>query len=631
MRSLGITIILALLTVLVGGLATWQWREGSFDRLLGAPPVPIGQRLYSDFAPHEVKFIRVSQPGVVNNFELGPDGWRCVSPYQDRMDPQAAAAIIRFTLTLRVEDFAPDGEIDSKQAGLKETGVNIRIEGENHRHLAKYKLGRQTPWLATVADLDQPVPTVFIQPRDSSGLHYIYACTGDISAWFRDGFKYLRDFHPLAFDSNNLQEIRIRAEQVELKLARATPNDPWRLVKPLELRTNVTAMKSLLEGLMKLRAAKLTDREAVTMSNSGAAAQATQIAIASFGAEHETILEIFPPEIEGSPLARATVSDRPNTVFTLPLKPEADIVSLADLPLTVNDLRDPSLANLDVSKLRSVLIQPAAGPQILVSRTPPQPWTVTIGGQSEIANEERLFSLLKLIKESRATSFETDAATDFTPWGLERPFLQMHFTGEAGGQEITLALAFGTDGKGNYFVNRVGTSTVMRIDPLLVASLPVKAYEWRNARLWSLDRTQVTTIRRKLDAEPPLTLLYEFSTEDWKASSETKDLTARIAPARANYLLGVLEDLKVTRWLSPDDEAAETSLRTPSLIFLVIEKTMDEDGEENGSRSRTVFLAPAGTGPKIGFYYGRLADDPQPFLLDRETYQKLATDVLEKD
>lgn len=631
MRSLGFTIILALLTVLVGGLSTWQWREGSFDRLLGAPPVPIGQRIYTDFATEEVRFIRVSQPGLVHNFELGREGWKCVSPYQDRADPQAAAAIIRFTLTLRVEDSARTEEIDRSQAGLEASGVNIRLQGADHRTLAKYKLGRQTPWLATVADLDQSVPTVFIEPRDADDRPYIYACTGDISAWFRDGFKYLRDFHPFAINPNRLQEIRIRAEQVELKLARATPDDPWRLVKPLELRTNPIAMKSLLDGLMNLRAAKLTDREAVTMSNSGAAAQATQIAITPFGADHETMLEIFPPEIEGSPLARATVSDRPNTVFTLPLKPDANIVSLADLPLTVNDLRDPALANLDVAKLRSILIQPATSPQILVSRTPPQPWMVTIGGQSKIANEERLFALLKVIKEGRATGFETDAATDFTPWGLDKPFLQMHFTGEAAGQEITLALAFGTDGNGNYFVNRVGTPTVMKVDPLLVASLPVKTYEWRNDRLWTLDRTQLTSIRRKLNAEPPLTLLYNFSTEDWKATSETKDLTARIAPARANYLLGVLENLKVTRWLSPDDEAAETSLRTPSLIILVTENTLDEDGEETGTHSSTVFVAPAGAGQKIGFYYGRLGDDPQPFLLDRDTYQKLATDVLEAE
>ncbi len=398
----------------------------------------------------------------------------------------------------------------------------------------------------------------------------------------------------------------------------------------MELRTSVTAMKALLEGLMKLHAVKLDDQEAVTLPTSSAAAHSNTIALTEFGGE-PVMLDIFPPDPAGADEAMATVSDRPETVFTIPLKPTPNLVSLADLPLTVNELRDPSLANLDVSKLRSVRIQPSTSPEILISRDAPKPWMVTIGDHTEEANEERLFAMLKLVKEGQATGFETDAATDFSPWGLDRPFLKLEFAGEAAGQEIALTLAFGVDPEGNYFVNRVGTPTVMKVDPLLVASMPVRTYEWRNARLWALDRTLLTSIRRKRDAEAPLTLLYNFATEEWKASSGIADVTPRLSSPRANYLLGALEGLKVTRWVSPDDDAALTALQNPSLIFLVVEKTLDDEGEETGIRDRTVFIAPAGTSSVTGFYYGRLGDDPQPFLLDRETYQKLATDVLESE
>jgi hypothetical protein len=35
-------------------------------------------------------------------------------------------------------------------------------------------------------------------------------------------------------------------------------------------------------------------------------------------------------------------------------------------------------------------------------------------------------------------------------------------------------------------------------------------------------------------------------------------------------------------------------------------------------------------GPNPGFYYGRLGTDPHPFLLDRDTYLKLATDLFDE-
>src|SRR6478735_6679147 len=157
MRSLGFTLILALLAILASGLAGWQWTQGNFDSVFGAPPTPVGKRIYDDFAPAEVKFIRVAQAGVSNQFELGPDGWQCVAPWKDRMDPRAAVEIINFTLGMRVEDAAPIDEID------------------------------------------QPVPTVFVLPRDPDHRHYIYSCTGDITPLFRDGLKYLRDYRPLYF------------------------------------------------------------------------------------------------------------------------------------------------------------------------------------------------------------------------------------------------------------------------------------------------------------------------------------------------------------------------------------------------------------------------------------------------
>jgi Domain of unknown function (DUF4340) len=640
MRFLGFTLILALLAILMCGLAGWQWTRGNFDSVFGTPPTELGARIYSNysvvekkvvpsFTPSEVKYIRVSQNSVRAEFALGEHGWQCIAPWKDRMDPRAAVEIINFTLGMRVEDVGEVSEIDPQKAGLKENAVNIRLEGENHEPLAKYKLGRLTPWLATFQEIETPVPTVFVQTRDPGRKNYIYSCTGDIGPWFTDGLRLLRDHRPFYFNPLTLRQIRILNGPDELTLARETPVSPWRITKPQELATDPKAVKALLEGLYQLRARKVSDRASVTLAPPGTLTKPGQIAIARFGpeGEPETVLEIFPAEAADSREVRATVSDRLDTVFDLPLKPEPDTVSLADIPRAINDLRDSALINLNRASLRGVLIQPANGQEILISRTPPSAWMTTIDGQSQPANEERLFTLLQTMMTGRAISFPTDAATDFTPWGLDKPFLKLQFLGQEG--QPPIVLSFGLDGKGGYFVNRLGTTTVMKVDQTLVSSLPVKAFEWRDSRLWALDRNNLTVISRRSGNQPPLTLLYDGTADEWTANSNAKDLTAQLIPARASFMLGVLEGLKVTRWLSPEDASANEALLAPSLAFKIIENTTDDRFNVTGQTTLELRLAPGSKAPNPAFHYGRLGADGQPFLLDRDHYQKLATELLE--
>jgi hypothetical protein len=293
----------------------------------------------------------------------------------------------------------------------------------------------------------------------------------------------------------------------------------------------------------------------------------------------------------------------------------------------VNDLRDPTLTNLNIQSLRGILIQPATGAEILISRTPPRPWMTTIAGQSDEANEERLFTLLKAVTEGRAIGFESDAATDFTPWGLHRPFLKLRFLGQ---DNQGLELAFGIDTQGGFFVNRVGTPSVMRIDPSLVASIAVRAYEWKPARLWSLDRVNLMQIDRTILPTGATTLRYNFALEEWTASQGAQNLNQALDPARANFMLSVLEGLKVTRWLAADDESANKALLSPSLTFKVYEKTTNELGDFTGIITRDLILAPSTPGANPGFYYGRLGSAPNPFLLDRDTYSKLATELFDE-
>ncbi len=629
MRSILFTLLLCLAAAAAVALAAWRWAGNDFESVLGAPATLPGQQLFTNFKADEVKFIEVSQNGIVAKFSLGPQGWQADIPWSDRMDPRAAGAIIGFTLGMKVEDFANTGEMDLNKAGLAETGTNIKLLDSRRERLAKYRLGRRTPWLAPPElDNGEPVPTVFILVREGERENQVYTCTGDITPLFKDGLKFLRDHRPFYFNPVALQKIRIRSAEGEFTLGREAPNQPWRLIKPLDLATDVEAVKSLISGIFELQALKLTDRATLTVPSKGPTTSTIEIAISSFGSDTETILEIAPPEGPESSSALANVSDRPETIFELPLKPGQGMVSLANLSLTLNELRDSNLTNLNIASLRAIAIQPATGQEILISRTPPQPWMATIDGVSQEANEERLFALLKAVTEARASGFETDAATDFTPWGLDRPFLKLKFLGL---DNQVLELAFGLDSRGDYFVNRTGTPSIMQVDPALVSSIAVRPYEWRSSRLWSVDRNQLFAITISQNAQEPLVLKYDFNEDSWAAAQAGRDITAALDPARATYLLGILEGLKITRWLAPDDDAANNALVAPVLSFTIVEKASDDFGAATGELiTRTVHLAPNVLIGKPNFYYGRVDSEANPFLLDLETFEKLSTDLMDR-
>ena len=243
------------------------------------------------------------------------------------------------------------------------------------------------------------------------------------------------------------------------------------------------------------------------------------------------------------------------------------------------------------------------------------------------ANEENLYALLKAITTSRAIGFESDAATDFTPWGLNHPFLTVRLLGQ---DNQGLELRFGMDGKGGFFVNRLGTPTVMRVDESLVAAIAVRPYEWRHARLWSVDRVNLIAIERKPAADTPLTLKYKFIDESWQAERDGRDLSGSLDPARANFMLSVLEGLKVARWLAPTDEPSAAALANPVADPHRRRKNLRRRRRIHRPRQPQVTFAPAAPGTQPAFYFGRLSTETHPFLIDRETYQKLAGDLFEK-
>lgn len=626
LRSLIFTTLLLIVTAVLGVLVSWQIREGNLERLLGAPLVELGERIYPNFQPENVARILLRSSETQAIFIKTPNGWSSTSPWEDRMDYRATLAILTLVNTTLAVDRVERDKLDPDIAGLETGRTEVTCQDASGVTLAHFRLGRRTPLLhLTAGENSQAIPTTYLLPLERGRESHVYAATGDISPLFKDGFRRLRDHRPLQVNPLALAEIRIRTAEGELTLGRASADAPWRIIKPLDLATDPATVKTLLEGLFELEATKVAERSNVTLPTETVSAQNSQIALTHFGEEAETVLDIIPSETPEARETLATVSNRPQTVFTLPLKAEAEIVSIADLPLTVNDLRDPTLTNLNIASIRSIAIESATTPTVFISRNPSKLWTVTISEKEQPANMQRLENLLVAAVETRALSFDTDAAPeDLSAWGLDRPILTLVFLAE---NDQTLSISFGLDKRGRLFAKRKTSPTVMRVDNSFLEKIAINAHDWRQARLWSFYKVDLIKLIRTEEGSPPLELSYDDRDESWNAARAGNNVTADLDPLRANFILATLENLSVARWLAPNDEAAAKALAKPTLTFTAIENTIDDFGDISGSKARTLTFA---TDPATNLIYGKISSDSSPFTLDAETFLKLSIPPLEE-
>lgn len=632
MRSIAFTLLLAFVCVVTVGLAAFRLRDGNLTPLLGVPVTQVGQSLY-DFPISEIHAIEISTNTGAASVERTASGWRLASPWNDRVDPRVVQTLIDFTLQSRVESAIPSREVESSSLGYEDARIHVRIADRNNEPLAKYVIGQRTAWVGTDAETKAGIPTVFVEPRDRSRKDYIYAVTDPdgIHHALGEGLARVRDHHPFLFlHPNFIQTVRLKNRSGELLLQRSLPEDAWQIAKPLHLKADRAALIRLLQGLYDLEGLRVFDRSEVTLPAIDATGS-DEIAIRLFGQESETTLTLYPAASAAAATVFATVSDRPNAVFELPRQPLVQAESrtlpgVESLPLTVNELRDPTLTSIDVRQLQAIRISPAASEDLLIARdAPDERFRVEIEGKSFEPNETALFSLLKTVTESRVESFVSDTVTSLKPHGLDSPFLTLRFL--AFDQQV-IQIDFGEAPDGSVRAMRSGTTTVVTVPPSLLNLIPVNPWEWRDTRLWSLSAPDVVGIRRVSGSEPPLDLGYEFVTERWSAIAGGEDRSVELDPERANHLLDHLLNLRVRNWLRRDHAVAAEALARPTLVFTVLAKSYDESGSLAGVARRDLTIAAVPTGNTV-LCYGSITGEPNPFLLSPEDVSFLEQDLFD--
>lgn len=676
MRSVTFTFLLLVLAVAVTVVAGLQVKEGGLSRLFGAPAVEVGKRLYK-FDGQKVRRIQLGGNGFiaecvydkaewtaecyrVNREVKGKDGQIAREfLWKDRMDKRVAEDIVQFTLGTQVVDVIPKGKLDNAKAGLKEGTIGVNILDGEGRQLANYQLGHTTKWVHynLLEKVQGPTPTVFIQPLDSGRSDDTYASTGNIHPLFRDGFRHLRDHHPFYIDPLLLESVQIQEGEVELLLSHATPDAPWRITKPVELKTNPEAVSKLLLDLFNLRAVQVKDRSEVTFPAESVNGR-RRFTLRHFGIAKDIVLTIMPPATPEAETVYATVADRPNTVFELrskplpavpapapqplvpptgvlpaalppPPPPTDDMVSLADLPDTINELRDPMLTKLNTGSLQGIRITPSTGAEVYVLREKPESdWLYQDArGKLQPANVITLVTLVTMLTETKVLGFETDSATDLRPYGLDQPAISLRFV--SFGTE-SFELVFGQGPDGTWYAMRAGVPTVMRVDPRIIPKIATRIWQWRPPHPWSIPEYDFKGFKRTMAGKPDFQAEYDFVQQKWSnVREDNKDRTTELVTARADRLLEALLRLQADDWLSADDPAALEALANPTLRFEVSARRVEE-AVDMGMAFHVLVLAPAEPGPAPLHYYARAGND-NPFRISAKAVERLQVDLFGDD
>ncbi|MBT8045107.1 MAG: DUF4340 domain-containing protein [Verrucomicrobiae bacterium] len=636
------TIILAVFALILGGLAVVFMGSEYRNAIFGVPPVPPGQQLFDVKELDQVTQITLTNTeGGETNFVVDGHQWKATKPWNDRADPIFIKFLIQFTARLKVEEVIPRKDLDLSKFGLKQGHIRVTMRNSKGTPICDYRIGRPAAWHIPSDDGKTTTPTIYIRMVDNDLEDDIYVCSevsaSSIHSLFQNQFARFRDHHPFHFSPKYLDRVRVQSNEGEVVISRKDLKSAWGISKPLELRVDPTALNTLFKDMAKLTALNVEDRASVTLPTAeDNTAQARELAIHFAGAEDETVLRIYPPAKEDDTYTLATVSDRPDAVFQLPLTAATAIPgtsSLSQLQIGVNDLRSKTMTHLNGPQLKTIIIRPEGRTPIMLQRTKQTTWRVLRRNGWEEANQDAVIDLMMAVTRDKVQKFVTDAATELKPYGLDRPFLQLGFLSF---NNQGMRISFGRDAKTNHiYAHIVGRHNIWQISDETLSKIAQNSWQWRTSHIWHLPKQDIQKINIQKVGEPSAQLGYDHFAAKWTAQRGNIDATARLNPNRANKLITHLESLKTRKWIGPMHPQAMQALKQPEMIISITINRVDDQGREMSPLVKTLRIK--GT-PGGLIYFGKVDTTPSNpdrdgensyFLLDPETVKKLSVDLFE--
>lgn len=680
-------ILLVLVTLAAIGAAVLLTIDGNLSRIIGRTAFSSGERLfpYTKEEMNEISWMRINCGGDMAEFRRRPNGvWWGEKPWDDRMDPRAAAAILQYTYSTSIVDALPLHKIDSaslKEFGVKTTPITITLkemsaDGRRSSTMARYTLGSTAPWLVDDTENQTTDDTTYMQTdfygRDSR----ILVGTGNILPLFKSGIRQLRDHRPLLIHPAMPASIEInnKGQRIALERPSPDPRTPWKITYPLPLDTDPQMMDVLLGTLQKLTAVRVYDPEETSVPDM-TDDQVTSVSIRNFTGrlagdgkslaveEKPVTLRIYPPSDNSNlaELVKATVSDR-KAVFELAQTTGSnkEVPGVRNIPLDLNLLRSKQLTDIGDYKITGLSIRRSLQDYPTIVRfvqgdekTGQQPtWMYTAeGSRYQEVNPDHLVSLLKTVKTGNVAGFASDKATDLAVYGLDNPLLTLTMSllpkpNEEPRPPVTVFFSKGTDG--SWYARQSGKPTVVMLDNEYMKNFTANALAWKKKSLLSFNRYNLKEMHlERIGSGGALVLKFDRLDDSWTASKDGRDETLNINPNRANRYLDELEKMEVVSWLPYTNTEAREALKKPVFrLKLVIQVYKDASRQEHREitgkdgitfsaepemeeKTISMEIAPAGEAGFSRFYYGKINTTPYYFILNMDSVRLLGASLAE--
>ena len=680
-------ILLVLVTLAAIGAAVLLTIDGNLSRIIGRTAFSSGERLfpYTKEEMNEISWMRINCGGDMAEFRRRPNGvWWGEKPWDDRMDPRAAAAILQYTYSTSIVDALPLHKIDSaslKEFGVKTTPITITLkemsaDGKRSSTVARYTLGATAPWLVDDPENQTTDDTTYMQTdfygRDSR----ILVGTGNILPLFKSGIRQLRDHRPLLIHPAMPASIEInnKGQRIALERPSPDPRTPWKITYPLPLDTDPQMMNVLLGTLQKLTAVRVYDPEETSVPDM-TDDQVTSVSIRNFTGrlagdgkslaveEKPVTLRIYPPSDNSNlaELVKATVSDR-KAVFELAQTTGSnkEVPGVRNIPLDLNLLRSKQLTDIGDYKITGLSIRRSLQDYPTIVRfvqgdekTGQQPtWMYTAeGSRYQEVNPDHLVSLLKTVKTGNVAGFASDKATDLSVYGLDNPLLTLTMSllpkpNEKPRPPVIVFFSKGTDG--SWYARQSGKPTVVMLDNEYMKNFTANALAWKKKILLSFNRYNLKEMHlERIGSGGPLVLKFDRLDDSWTASKDGRDETLNINPNRANRYLDELEKMEVASWLPYTNPEAREALKKPvfrlKLVIQVYKDVSRQERQEVTGKDGVTFsaepemeektismeIAPAGEAGFSRFYYGKINTTPYYFILNMDSVRLLGASLAE--
>ena len=437
MRGLWSTI--ALIVVLAGLGAYIYFVDSKRPATTAVEGEPAREKFFS-VETDKINEIRLTVKGQPMLLRKEEGGWKMIEPIAVDADPPEALGMAQAISSIESVREVVENPSDLAQFGLAEAPIQVEFKAEGGAS-GSFKLGNKNPQQSEVYAMKGGDNTV------------VLVSSFQESSFNKEPFA-LRDKRILKFDREKADSLALVKGGNSMQLSRT--GSEWKVVKPLEARTDYSTIEGFLTRLSSANMSRLVEENPKDLSKYGLDKPVMTVTIGAESAK--TVLEVGKTENDQT---YAKDASRP-MVFTV------DTTLQADLNKSFDDYRKKDLFELRpfyTAKLRAVLDGPGGTKTYEFEKVPAakegaaETWKVTrVGGASHTADPAAMDDLLNKLVAIKAESF----VTGNTRTGLDKPALVVSASYDEGKFE---RVRFGAVDN-NAYAARDGEAGVAKIDEM---------------------------------------------------------------------------------------------------------------------------------------------------------------------